>query len=335
MTRRLRILFPGAFLALNTALSAGPAAPASPSAETLAAPMAAPASLSLAASKPAPSSRSLAVPRAAARPAWKNHALGLAVFSTGTWVSYGDLHGFSREDFQGPLERYEFNKILSTAFYGTFFGLPAFLGLPLQWTVNRRADGDVHRIAPGDLETYLGKRLGRVEGRLGLILPAGYDRGLAFTRPEGKGKAGSPWIGPGNVQVTVGAAANPNLTRYSRRWEASGEAKWVLALDDGIAKAGSWGLYPSAKLSFRPDRKWKPGAEFSGHWKSQHWGKGVDLKDAFGRDADWGAGGVGTLFLEHYFRPGLAVGAKAGHSLWGYHGDASYHASLYLLYFPG
>jgi hypothetical protein len=273
-------------------------------------------------------------PPAATKPAWKDHDLGLLVLSAGTWTSYGNLHGFSREEFRRPLERYEFNKLLSTAFYGTCFGLPAYLGLPFQWTANRYSDGDVHRFAPGDLETYLGKRLGRVEGRLGLILPAGYDRGLAHTSPEAKGRAGNPWIGPDNVQVTLGAAANPNLTRYSRRWEASGEAKWALALDDGIAKAGSWGLYPSAKVSFRPNREWKPGVEFSGHWKSQHWGKGVELQEAFGRDADWSAGGVATLFLENYLRPGLAVGAKAGHSLWGYHGDASYNATLYLLYFP-
>jgi hypothetical protein len=60
----------------------------------------------------------------------------------------------------------------------------------------------------------------------------------------------------------------------------------------------------------------------------------VDLDEAFGRDADWSAGAVATLFLEHYLRPRLAVGAKAGHSLWGYHGDASYNATLYLLHFP-
>lgn len=278
----------------------------------------------------------MALPAAAAgpKPIWKRHDLGLAVISAGTWTSYAHLHGFSGEGYSTSLERTEFNKLLSTAFYGTFFGLPAYLGLPILWTAKRQSGGDVHRFAPGDLETYLGKRLGRVEGRLGLILPAGYDRGMAHTVPEAKGKTGDPWIGPGNVQVTLGAAANPNLTRYSSRWEGSAEARWALALDDGIAKAGSWALSPSAKLSFRPSQAWKPGVEFSGHWKSQHWGKGVDLREAFGEDADWSAGAVATLFLETYLRPGLALGAKAGHSLWGYHDHASYNATVYLLYFP-
>lgn len=278
---------------------------------------------------------SLGLLRAEPKPAWKDHDLGLLVLSTGTWATYGILHGFAREEYPGTLERYEFNKPVSAACYGRLFGLPAFLGLPFHWTVKRRAGADVHRLAPGDLETYVGRRLGRVEGRLGMILPAGYDRGLAYTDPEAMGRAGDPWIGPGNVQVTLGAAANPNLTRYSARWEASGEAKWALALDDGIAKAGSWALYPSAKLSFRPDQGWKPGVELSGHWKSQHWGKAVAWREAFGGDADWSAGAVATLFLEAYLRPGMALGGKAGHSVWGYHDAASYHATLYLLYFPG
>lgn len=266
-------------------------------------------------------------------PFWRDNELGLAVLSAGTWTAYGTLDGFIRKEYPDGLERYEFNKLLSTAFYGKVFGLPAYAGLPIQWTARRSEGGDVHRIAPGDLEFYLGKRLGLVEGRLGMIIPAGYDRGMVWTDP-GRGEAGNPWIGSGNIQVTVGAAANPNLTRFSSRFEASGEAKWALALDDGIAKAGSWSLFPSAKLSFRPSQRWKPGVEFSGHWKSQHWGRSVALREAFGGDADWGAGAAATAFVESFLTPGTAIGAKAGHSLWGYHDGASYNASVYLLYFP-
>lgn len=266
-------------------------------------------------------------------PAWRDHDLGLAVLSVGTWTTYGHLRGLDYQGYSRGLERYEFNKLLSTAFYGRLFGLPAYLGLPLAWTAKRSRGGDLHRIAPGDLEVYLGKRVGRVEGRLGALYPAGYDRGLAWTHP-GEGNAGDPWIGPGNLQVTLGAAANPNLTRYSRRWEASAEAKWALAVDDGIAKAGSWALYPSAKLSFRPRQEWKPGVEISGHWKSQHWGRSVPLKEVFGGDADWNAGAVATAFAEVFVLPGTALGAKAGHSLWGYRDAAAYNLSVYLLYFP-
>lgn len=264
---------------------------------------------------------------------WTDHKLGLAVVSAGTWTTYGRLHGFDRTDHARGVDRYEFNKPLSIALYGKVLGLPAYLGLPLHWTAKRQASGDVHRIAAGDLDLYLGKRIRRVEGRLGLILPTGY-RDFAWTEPEEKGRDGDPWIGSGNVQVTLALAANPNLTRYSRRWEASAEARWALAVDDGIAKSGSWALHPSAKLSFRPSQQWKHGAELSGHWKSQHWGKSVPLGGIFGRDADWGAGVMGTALVERYVLPGLAVGAKAGHSLWGYHDAVAYHASLYLLYFP-
>lgn len=268
------------------------------------------------------------------RPFWKDHDLGLAVLSTGTWTTYGTLRGFEIGSFGDGLERNEFNKLMTMSCYGKAFGLPAYLGLPIHWTAKRMAGEDLHRVAPGDLELYLGKRIARVEGRFGLIVPAGYDRGFEWTLPESEGGPGNPWIGPGNVQVTLGAAANPNLTRYSARWEASGEAKWALALDDGIAKAGSWALFPSAKLSFRPNPIWKPGVEISGHWKSQHWGRSRALRRTFGADADWSAGSVATFFMEHYLRAGLALGLKAGHSLWGYRDASSYNASLYLLYFP-
>lgn len=273
---------------------------------------------------------------AAPMPFWQRNDLGLVVLSSGTWTTYGRLDGFlAGEGYSGGLERYEFNKPLATALYGQVLGLSAFLGLPLHWTAKRTEDGDVHRVAPGDLEIHLGKRLGRVEGRMGLIAPAGYDRGIAWTSPEGKGKDGDPWIGPGNFHVTLGAAANPNLTRYSRFFEASGEAKWAYALTDGIAKAGSWSFLPSAKLSLRPDPALKPGVELSGHWKSQHWGKAVEIRRAFDAEADWSAGMVATLFLEWFVTPGTAVGGKAGHSLWGYRDASSYHATAYLLYFPG
>jgi hypothetical protein len=92
-------------------------------------------------------------------------------------------------------------------------------------------------IALGDAELYLGwgfERAGITELRLGLIFPAGYDT-----------RDGDPWMGTGNVQVTLGAALNPNITRYSRRWEISTEWKWAYALDDAIAKSGSWGFFPS------------------------------------------------------------------------------------------
>jgi hypothetical protein len=51
-------------------------------------------------------------------------------------------------------------------------------------------------------------------------------------------------MGTGNVQVTLGAALNPNITRYSRRWEISTEWKWAYALDDAIAKIRILGVFP-------------------------------------------------------------------------------------------
>lgn len=276
-----------------------------------------------------------ALAAAGPKPFWQRNDIGLVVLSSGAWTTYGRLDGFLIGDgYMGALERYEFNKPLSTAVYGHLLGLSAFAGLPLHWTAKRTEDGDVHRVAPGDFEMYLGRRVGRVEGRVGFITPAGYDRDVAWTSPEGKGRDGDPWIGPGNFQVTLGAAANPNLTRYSRFFEASGEAKWAYALTDGIAKAGSWSLFPSAKLSFRPSPTLKPGVEFSGHWKSQHWGKAVEIRKAFAADADWSAGAVATGFLEWFVTPGTALGAKLGHSLWGYRDASSYNATVYLLYFP-
>jgi hypothetical protein len=98
------------------------------------------------------------------------------------------------------------------------------------WTSKRLESGSRDRIAVGDAELYLGwdfERAGITELRLGLIFPAGYDT-----------RDGDPWIGPGNVQVTLGAALNPSITRYSRRWEISTEWKWAYALNDAIAKSG-------------------------------------------------------------------------------------------------
>lgn len=253
--------------------------------------------------------------------------LGLLTVSTGTWASYGTLDGFVPDPYSDGLERYAFNKLLVAGMYGQVFGQPAYLSLPWLWTAKRDGSGTAHRVALGDGEAYLGRKVARAEVRLGMIVPLGYDR-----------RDGDPWIGPGNIQVTLGAAVNPNITRYSREWEASAEAKWAFALDDAIAKAGSWGLYPSAKLSHRPADGWKWGLEGLGYWKSQFWGRSATLGQSVfgggGPKAQWNAGLVPVLFGEWFVRPGFALGLKAGHSLWGYNDAASYNASAYLLYFP-
>lgn len=253
--------------------------------------------------------------------------LGLAVFSTGTWATYGTLDGFSPRLYDNGLKRYEFNKILALGLYGRILGVPAYLSVPWQWTSRRREEGSENRVALGDGEFYAGRRIGRTEIRAGLIFPAGYDRGR-----------GSPWIGPGNLQATLGAAVNPNITRYSRRWELGAEAKWAYALDDAIAKSGSWGFHPNAKVSFRPSERRKTGIEFLGYWKSSYWGRSADFgQSVLGRDgprAQWNAGLVSSVFFEEYLNRNIAVGVKGGHSLWGYRDAVSYNASAYLLYFP-
>jgi hypothetical protein len=257
-----------------------------------------------------------------------DNSLGLAVFSTGTWTSYGRLHGFESAPLDGGLSRYEFNKILALGLYGKVLGLSAYAGLPLCWTSRRHEGGaDEHRVAPGDLDLYLGKRLGRAELRLGGQFPAGYE-----------GRASLPWIGPGNTQVTVAAAVNPNITRFSKRWEFSAEAEWAYAVSDGLAKAGSWGLFPSAKLSHRPMPEWRWGMECLGHWKASFWSRSATFPEAVlgqgNRRPDWQAGLVPIAFGEYFLRPRLALGLKAGHSLWGYRDALSYNGSVYLLYFP-
>lgn len=257
--------------------------------------------------------------------------IGLATFSTGTWATYGNLDGFTPRYYANGLERYEFNKLLALGLYGRVRDLPFFLSLPLQWTSKRYAPGadpgGGDRIAPGDAEIYLGRRIRRVEARAGLIFPGGYDR-----------NDGDPWIGPGNIQATVGAAVNPDIARYSRRWEVSAEGKWAYALDDAVAKSGSWAFYPGGKISFRPSERWKVGLEFLGHWKSSYWsrpaGFGQSVLGRAGPPAQWNAGLVPCLFGEEYLTSHLALGLKAGHSLWGYRDAVSYNASAYLLWFP-
>jgi hypothetical protein len=261
-----------------------------------------------------------------ALPDAKHLDLGLAVLSTGTWATYGNLDGFDSRLYQDELKRYEFNKILALGLYGRILGQPAFFSLPWQWTSKRLKSGTEDRIAPGDAEFYVGHRIGRVEARLGLIFPAGYDT-----------DDGDPWIGPGNLQATLGAAVNPNITRFSRRWELAAEAKWAYALDDAIAKAGSWALYPNGKVAFRPSERWKGGLEGLGYWKSSYWGRSATFGEAVlgddGPKAQWGAGLAAGLFGEVYFTQRLALGLKAGHSLWGYRDAVSYNSSAYLLWF--
>lgn len=253
--------------------------------------------------------------------------LGLLTVSTGTWASYGTLDGFVPEPYANGLELYSFHKLLVAGIYGQILGQPAFLSLPWLWTAKRDTAATRHRIALGDGEFYLGQKLGRWEGRMGMIFPLGYDR-----------KDGNPWIGPGNFHVTLGVAVNPNISKFSRKWETSAEAKWAFALDDAIAKSGSWGLYPSAKLSHRPVADWKWGMEGLGYWKSTYWGRSASLNQSLfggqGPKAQWNAGLVPMLFGEWFARPGFALGLKAGHSLWGYRDAASYTGSGYILYFP-
>lgn len=261
----------------------------------------------------------------------RKSSLGLATVSMGTWAVYGDLDGFVPKPFPGgrpdALVRYEFNKLAVVGLYGTVLGQPAFLSVPWLWTSKRLESGSQDRIALGDAEFYVGQRAGISELRLGLIFPAGYDT-----------HDGDPWIGSGNVQVTLGAALNPNITRYSKRWEVSTEVKWAYAVDDAIAKAGSWALSPSGKISFRPTEKWRAGVEALGYWKSNYWGRSANFSQAvFGRagaKAEWKAGVVPNLFVEDFLTPNFAVGGKAGYSLWGYKDASSYNASIYILYFP-
>ncbi|MEO7423674.1 MAG: hypothetical protein ABI036_00715 [Fibrobacteria bacterium] len=271
-------------------------------------------------------------------------ALGLATVSAGTWTVYGDLDGFLPKPYGGasggssggspgalgPLRRIEYNKIAVIGFYGTVWGQPAFAALPWLWTANVGESGRDDRVALGDGEFYLGQKAGGAEWRLGLIFPAGYDI-----------RDGDPWMGPGNLQVTLGAAFNPNLTRYSRRWEMSSEAKWAYTLDDAIAKSGTWGLYPSGNLCYRPGQPWKFGLEGLGYWKSSYWGRSagfgesvLGITDSASPKPQWGAGLVAGMFVEHFLNGNLALGLKAGHGIWGYRDAATYNASVYLLYFP-
>lgn len=281
---------------------------------------------------PSPSAFALAIllasmPALAANPSRLETKLGLITASTGTWIAYGGQDGFVPEPYTGDLRLYAFNKLLVIGMYGQAAGFPFYLSIPWLWTDRIAASGDRNRIALGDGEFYAGRKTGKVESRIGLIAPLGYDR-----------RDGDPWIGPGNVQVTLGMAFNPNITRYSDRWEAAAEWKWAYALDDAIAKAGSWQFYPGAKVAYRPGPAWKFGLEGQGYWKASYWGRSASFSQAVlgagGRKAQWGAGLVPDLFAEAYLRPALALGAKAGHSLWGYRDAASLNASLYLLYFP-
>jgi hypothetical protein len=254
-------------------------------------------------------------------------SLGLATLSSGTWASYGDLNGVVPVPYRNGMERYEFNKIAVLGLYGTVAGQPGFLSVPWLWTSKRLASGSTDRVALGDAEFYLGRKAGMAELRAGMIIPAGYDT-----------EDGDPWIGPGTIRVTLGAAVNPNITKYSKRWEASAEAMLAYALDDGIAKSGSWALNPSGKLTFHPSGAWKLGLEGQGYWKSSYWGRSASFSQSIlgrkGPRAEWKAGFVPDLFAERFVSQGLALGLKAGHSLWGYRDAASYNASAYLLWFP-
>lgn len=253
--------------------------------------------------------------------------LGLATLSAGTWAAYGTLDGFIPKPYDNGVELYAFHKPLVAGFYGQVLGQPAFLSIPWLWTEKRETARTRHRTALGDGEVYLGHKAGKWEGRLGMIFPMGYDRDV-----------GDPWIGPGNLQATAAIAANPNISRYSPKWEASAEAKFAFALDDAIAKTGTWGLFPSAKLSHRPGAEWKWGIEGLGYWKSSYWGRSATLNQSLfggkGPKAQWNAGLVPILFGEWYAKPEFALGLKAGHSLWGYNDAASYTVSAYMLYFP-
>jgi len=78
--------------------------------------------------------------------------------------------------------------------------------------------------------------------------------------------------------------------------------------------------------------------EILGYWKSSYWGRSASFPQAVlgknGPKAEWKAGVVPILFVEDFLNRNLALGAKAGHSLWGYRDAAAYNASVYLLYFP-
>jgi hypothetical protein len=214
------------------------------------------------------------------------------------------------------------------AFYGGNRHFSWNANLPLAWTLRHGVDVKRSRWAIGDLSGYLGKRIGPVEPRLGFSIPAGYDT-----------REGSPWIGPGTWQSTLGLAFNSRISPQSPEWEVSGECVHAHAWKSGVAKTGTWSLNPSAKVIYRPEYQWKFGAEGLFWWKKSYWGREADFSAAYGGEEDgrrpeWKAGLFAQVFSEWYFKKKNAVGLKLGHSLWGYRDKVSMSGTLYWAWFP-
>ncbi len=251
-------------------------------------------------------------------------SLGLINLSSGTWATYGELDGFAISPPEDEVEKYVFNKLMAVALYGRLGQYGYHVGLPWQWTVKSLREDSENRVDPGDLTAYLSRRWGAFDARLGFVMPAGYDT-----------RDGDPWIGQGNRQLLLGAGARKDLPALGV--EGILDVEGAYSLDNGIAKKGSWSLSPVLKFKKPLGPDMNSELYFSGSYKSYLWKEGAPLSRFLGSSegrANRNAGLVPGIAWETRLSPRIWVGAKGGHSLWGYRDKASYHASVFLNYYP-
>jgi hypothetical protein len=228
--------------------------------------------------------------------------VGLVTTGAGSWIAVPRAPRRSTSAF---------NK-LSTTTYLSAAGFDGFVSLPLLWTavLPSRSTTDAaeparHRLAPGHLSFYVGRKIGIIEPRLGLKVPL-YTIGQEPV-----------WIGSRNTRLVVGAGINSKV-READGLTLSGELMWDIYLNrwpDSYATPHhpdnaldrSWELAPRFKVSYRFNETWKSGLEILSTVKHVFY-------DAWLPEGvyELGVNVTPNLFGELYISPEVALTAKAG-----------------------
>lgn len=157
-----------------------------------------------------------------------------------------------------------YNKI-SIDGYFSYGKLKGFIGVPFLYTLDKKDSRKENGIIVptnyykgatdfGDLNTYIGYRIGNFEPRIGIILPLGYRTNSGV------------WLGSKNVILKTGTGFSGNIIK-ELRLKYGGEIylKYYISgypeIEGSQAKSGSWSIEPDFKLTIQPLKKWKFGIE--------------------------------------------------------------------------
>jgi hypothetical protein len=224
------------------------------------------------------------------------HALefspGLVAFSGGSWIALPVQ--------KSPLY---FSKAAAT-WYMTIAGYKAVAGVPIAWTYE--SGSNRQRLFPGDGTLYIGKPIGQLQPRLGIIVPLGYGASSTWKKEA--------WIGTNNFKVQAGLAygrSEDELEGMPLTIEAM--VSTPLTEENSFTKQGSFSGIAFAKTYWRLSDLFRYGAELLATSSYTIWDWTYEARPGVWENVRESAiGVVPHLWVEHKFASSWYCSLKGG-----------------------